>query len=199
VKIIGLLGPAAAGKSTIATYLIEKYGAKRYSFAYPLKEIVRRAFSLTDDQVYGSQSEKERTDPRYNVSARWLLQKIGTEGIRDVLGIDFWWKNCIDRIEAAQPELVVIEDVRFANEVAGLLALNEGLNPKFPKVHVWRIEAPAERETQADAEHQSESEWETCPFTNLVKPEVYGLTELYDAADQAAFESGLLVTKAVLG
>jgi hypothetical protein len=197
-KIIGLLGPAGSGKSTIGQYLVEKFGAKKYSFAYPLKEIVRRAFDLTEDQVFGSQHAKERVDPRYNVSARWLMQRIGTEGIREVLGADFWWKNCLERIQAEQPELAVIEDFRFENEVNGFLALNEGSDPDRPPVNIWRIEHPADRDTEADQTHQSEAEWSKCRFTNIVKPEEVGLLELYYAADEAALESNLTATQKVL-
>lgn len=198
MKIIGLLGGAGAGKSQVSKYLCEKYGARKYSFAYPLKEIVRRAFDLTEDQVYGSQAAKESIDPRYNVTPRWLLQRLGTEGIRDVLGVDFWWQHCLDRIVEDEPELAVIDDFRFTNEVNGFLSLNINYDPKYPMVHVWRVEAPGPRDTEADQNHQSEAEWEKCPFTNLVKPEEWGLVELYDAADLAAYESGIAPTVAVL-
>lgn len=197
-KIVGLLGPAASGKSVIGQYLVLKYGAVKYSFAYPLKEIVRRAFDLTEDQVFGSQHEKEKIDPRYNVSARWLMQRLGTEGIRSVLGEDFWWKNCLERIQNDKPEIAVIEDFRFLNEVLGFMKLNEGADPKRLPVHIWRIEHPTERATQADSGHQSEAEWEWCPYTNLVKPAVYGLAELYDEVDVIADESGLAVAVSVL-
>lgn len=198
MKIIGMLGPAGSGKSEVSKYLEAKYDAKKYSFAYPLKEIVRRSFDLTEDQVYGSQAAKERIDPRYNVSPRWLMQRIGTEGVREVLGEDFWWKNCLERLLDEKPKLAVIEDFRFLNEVLGFLKLNEGCDPKYPTVHIWRIEHPAERETQADQNHQSEAEWEWCPYTNVVKPTEYGLLELYYAVDEAAFDSNLTAAKKVL-
>lgn len=198
MKIIGLLGPAGSGKSVVGQLLVQKYGAVKYSFAFPLKEIVRRAFDLTDDQVFGSQAEKEKVDPRYNVSARWLMQRLGTEGIRAVLGEDFWWKNCLERIRSDKPEIAVIEDFRFLNEVLGFMKLNEGCDPKHQPVHIWRIEHPAERQTTADSTHQSESEWEWCPYTNLVKPALFGLEYLYDEADYAAGDSGLAVKVNVL-
>lgn len=189
MKIVGLLGPAGCGKSSVASYLSNKYGAKRYSFAQPLKEIVRLSFDLTESQVYGTQAQKEAVDPRYNVTPRWLLQRIGTQGVRAVLGPDFWWQHCLAQIERDAGEVAVIEDCRFENEVNGLLAKGAS---------IWRIEAPGERDTQADQNHQSEAEWAQCAYTNQVKPAEYGLLELYDAADQAAFESGLAVTQKVL-
>lgn len=198
MKVIGLLGGAASGKSTIGDYLVHKYGARKYSFAFPLKEIVRRAFDLTDNQVFGSQPFKETVDPRYNVSPRWLLQRLGTEGIRSVLGEDFWWQNCLDRLAEDDPTIAVIEDFRFQNEVNGFLSLNINVDPAYPIVNIWRIEAPGKRATAADPDHQSEAEWTQCAYTNLVKPAKFGLGELYDAADEAAYASGLLPMVAVL-
>ncbi|NCU44607.1 hypothetical protein EOM71_02940 [Candidatus Falkowbacteria bacterium] len=40
--IIGLTGQLAAGKTTIAKYLAEKYGGKVYGFSGPLRDIVDR-------------------------------------------------------------------------------------------------------------------------------------------------------------
>jgi len=203
MKIIGVLGPAASGKSTLAQYLVDKYGAKRYSFAHPLKKIVRQAFDLTKDQVWGSQASKETVDPRYGVSPRWLLQRLGTEGIRNTLGADFWWELCLQQILDDAPTLAVIDDFRFNNEVNGFLSLNINHDPKFPMVHVWRIESDRARDTQADASHQSEAEWSQCAFTNLVKPEPAdneddSLFNFYDAINETAYESGLTPAVSVL-
>lgn len=216
MKIIGILGPAGSGKTLTSNYMVQKYGAKKYSFAYPLKEVVRQAFDLTDMQVYGSQADKEAVDPRYNVSPRWLLQRLGTEGIRDVLGKDFWWQSCLERILAEQPELVVIDDFRFTNEVDGFLKLNEGVNPKYPIVHIWRLEPAHQRQTLADQSHQSEAEWSRCTFTNVVRPADFlpknvdfnkipqdtlddmTLQAAYEAIDATADECKLTPTVAVL-
>jgi hypothetical protein len=203
-KIIGILGPAGSGKSTAALYLVEKFGARRYSFAHPLKKIVRQAFDLTKEQVWGSQDQKEAIDVRYGVSPRWLLQKIGTEGIRNTLGADFWWKLCLQQILADGPDIAVIDDFRFENEVNGFLKLNEGLDPKYPFVHIWRIESDRERATtQADSTHQSEAEWSKCAFTNKVSAEPsqnedQSLQNFYTAIDETAYESSLTATTSVL-
>ena len=193
MKIIGLLGAAASGKSEAANHLVSKYGAVRYSFAGPLKEIVRRSFDLSDVQVYGTQVSKEAVDDRYNVSPRWLLQRIGTEGIRNVFGEDFWWEYLMGQILSDQPELAVIDDFRFVNETEGFLTLNDGvLGTRV--VDIWRMEPPANAEmtSSADPGHQSEAEWMKCPHTVLVKPKVWGLVEFFDELDRAAFESGLV-------
>lgn len=131
--IIGVGGLAGAGKSTAASYLVDKYGARRYAFATPLKEIVRRTFDFSHAQVYGSQADKEADDPRYGFSPRWAMMRLGTEGIRSVLGAEFWAEFCLKQIAIDRPDVAVIEDVRFPNEAE--------------KVHtaggiVWRVERP---------------------------------------------------------
>jgi len=203
MKIIGILGPAGSGKSTAATYLVDKYGAKRYSFAHPLKKIVRQAFDLTKDQVWGSQACKEKIDPRYNVSPRWLLQRIGTEGIRNTLGPDFWWELCMQQILDDNPPLAVIDDFRFENEVNGFLSLNINHDPKYPLVHIWRIESDRLPNSTADASHQSEAEWSKCAFTEKIESESGGddftsLLNFYEAIDDTAGQSGLTATVRVL-
>lgn len=122
-KIIGLLGPAGSGKSTVAAHLAATRRAEVISFAGPLKEIVRLAFDLEHEQVYGTQEQKEATDPRYNVSARWLMQRVATEGVRAVLGESFWTDLALRRAQdllCKQAELVVIDDVRFIDEVLAI-------------------------------------------------------------------------------
>lgn len=184
--IVALMGPAGSGKSSVGQYLVEHYGAKSYSFATPLKEMVKRAFDLTNEQVYGTQEQKEAIDPRYNHSARWLLQRIGTEGCRKTFGDDFWTKQTLEQIRRDAPDLAVIEDCRFVNEANAvrnftfyhpLETCTSGL--------VWRLDTP-DRETSADATHASESEWLTAPFDHLIKPTARGLETLFKLVEEAA-------------
>lgn len=149
--IFGLLGPAGSGKSTVADYTVKHYGAKQYAFADPLKEIVGKAFDLSYKQLYGSQSDKETVDPRYNVSPRWLFQRIGTQGIREVFGPDVWANLTIDRIKKDGVELAVISDVRFRNE-----ATITTLNGRVIKLN----RRPGA--SKADASHASEAEFDLC-------------------------------------
>lgn len=58
--ILGLHGPAKAGKDTIADYLVSKYGwGEKISFAYNLKEMCKAVFNLTEDDV-NTQEGKQR-------------------------------------------------------------------------------------------------------------------------------------------
>ncbi len=185
--IVGLLGGAGAGKSSVAGYLAERYGAARYSLARPLKEIAKRALGFSDEQVYGTQEQKEAVDERYGFSPRWFLQKLGTEGIRAVFGADVWTKLCLETIGRDAPLLAVIEDVRFVNESRAITKMSYGTFVQGVKGLVWRLECP-DRETAADASHASESEWMLADFHHVLSPAKRGLDELFGLVDDACLK-----------
>jgi len=120
--ILGLCARAGHGKSTVARMLVEDFGAVITPLAYPLKIMAGRIYGLSQEQLYGTQADKDRVDTRWGKSSRVLLQELGTEIIRDNLGQDVWVNATLDRIKklATQDEasrIYVIDDVRFANEV----------------------------------------------------------------------------------
>lgn len=181
--VIALMGPAGSGKSTVAQHLVEKYGAVRYGFATPLKEMVKRALDFTDAQVYGTQEEKEAVDPRYGHSPRWFLQRIGTDGCRAVFGEDFWTKQCLEMIVRQNPRLAVIEDCRFINEAERVY-----YEPRFSGF-VWRLhpvgdEIALERAIGAGL-HESETQWAYAPANLEIKPKKRGIQELLALVDKA--------------
>lgn len=187
-RIIGLLGAAGSGKSLVSKYLIERYDAVQYTLAAPLKQIVGRAFGLTEDQLYGSQESKEKTDPRYNVSPRWLFQHIGTEGIRSVFGPDVWWELLLKKVAQDKPALAVCDDVRFINEAAGLRDVGGA--------EIIRLEN-ANNQSKVDSRHQSEAEWSKAPYDFVIQHDGKTRENLLTHVDKICYELGITPTRLV--
>ncbi len=179
--VIGLLGPAGAGKSTVAAHLAAKYGAKIYTLAAPLKEIARRVLDFSQEQLYGTQAQKEAVDPRYGFSCRWFLQRLGTEGCRAVLGDNIWTEACLRQITYDNPYVAVIEDVRFVNE-ADLITQDGGV--------VWRLRPPEDEISLARAvgagTHASETQWLEAEADYEIAPTMRGIPALLALADDVA-------------
>jgi hypothetical protein len=163
--VVAFMGPAGAGKSTAARYMADQYGARSYSFARPLKEMARAIWDFSDTQLYGTQAEKEAVDPRWGMSPRTALQKLGTDAIRRFLGPQVWTEILIRQIRQDSPRLAVIEDMRFQNEAQAVLDLRAGpmgVNPI--RGVVIRLDCPDRRSSDAGT-HASEQEWRTAPYT----------------------------------
>jgi len=117
--LIGIAGNKGHGKDTVGSMLVDEYGFEALAFADPIKEAVKVALYMTDEQVYGTQAQKEAIDPRYGFSPRHAMQTLGTEWGRDLLREDIWptvlWAR-IDRLKAEGFTKFCITDVRFPNE-----------------------------------------------------------------------------------
>jgi hypothetical protein len=124
IYILGLLAKSGHGKTTVARHLMDAHGAQIRSLAGPMKRAVRSVFGFSDGQLWGSQADKEAIDRRYGFSPRWLLQRLGTEGLRAEFGEDVHLRALLHglrRENAARPAgaasvLHVVDDVRFPND-----------------------------------------------------------------------------------
>ena len=140
-KIIAFSGRKQSGKSTGAEHvqvlLDNKNISNRiYSFADPLKQdICINMLGLTYDQCYGSDSDKNSlTDmlweniPGYDgdligpMSAREVMEIIGTNIFRKIKN-DVWVQATLNSIKKQNPEIAIIPDCRFPNEVDQILNL----------------------------------------------------------------------------
>jgi hypothetical protein len=116
--IIGIGFTARSGKDTIASYLVERYDFQSRSFADPLKEACSAIFHLSREQLYGSL--KEVVDPYWGVTPRYILQKVGTECMRNVFDKDIWIKSARSYILQHPHYDYVFPDCRFLNEVTAI-------------------------------------------------------------------------------
>ena len=108
--IIGIIGKAGSGKSTLSKYLVDNYDFTRVSFADPLKQICINAGMVTPEECYGENKTEH---------SRWVLQKVGTEIFRNQIDPNYW----VEELHRTLHELLddglsrfVIDDLRFPNE-----------------------------------------------------------------------------------
>jgi hypothetical protein len=131
--IIGISGRKYSGKDTLGEYLIQNHGYTRLAFADALKEATKCIFGFTDEQVYGN--KKEDIDPFWNISAREVLQHLGTNVFRNNMkellpnvGTDLWIyvlkRKILQKLEEDPSAKFVITDVRFPNEIEFIKSMN---------------------------------------------------------------------------
>jgi hypothetical protein len=145
--LIGLCGPAGAGKNTVAEFLTD---FRQIAFADPLYQCVSTITGLPVSQLQ-DRAVKEAVIPWLGKSPRQMLQTLGTEWGRGSVHEEIWIRIALER---AKPELaagrsVVITDVRFDNEAQAIADAGG---------EVWRVARPGWRcLDDASASHSSEA------------------------------------------
>jgi hypothetical protein len=120
MKVIGIIGKKESGKTTLA-YMMERRFTQLVTpnpgivfirgFGDALKEMIVRAGFCTKEEVF-----QTKTD-----FSRMIMQKIGTEIIRDQVDPSFWIKKMDEFVQSARQinhreVYIIIHDVRFMNE-----------------------------------------------------------------------------------
>jgi hypothetical protein len=148
--IIGIIGLNGSGKNTIANILQNEFKEYNFvidSFAKPVKDIASIIFNWNRDMLEGDTKEsrewREEIDEKWSnklnkeIIPRKMLQLIGTEFGRELLGRNIW----IDSLkERSIGKNIVISDIRFQNEaeeikkIGGILIrVNRGEKPTYLK------------------------------------------------------------------
>lgn len=116
VRLIGLVGKAGSGKDTLADEM-GKNGWEKVAFADSLKQMCIDYLGLSHDDAY-TQDGKMRFNEMWGMTNRSILQKVGTDAMRNGFDKDVWVKILQIRIRKmlAEGRKVVITDCRFDNE-----------------------------------------------------------------------------------
>lgn len=130
--IIAFAGRKQSGKTTSAEFvknIFENRGlgvGKIYNFADPLKtDVCMNVFGLTYHQCYGSDESKNELvdcywpDTDKQMTAREVMQYVGTDIFRKIQH-NVWASATIKKIRHEKPDLAIIADCRFPNEVEAI-------------------------------------------------------------------------------
>ena len=123
--VIGLGGSRGAGKSTVAETLSSVHGYERVRFAGGLKEMLKFLlyYQYLDEETVERLIDgdlKEFASPHLcDQTPRYVMQTLGTEWGRKLVGEDFWVQVTKNRVDSLlkKNKRVVIDDVRFQNEI----------------------------------------------------------------------------------
>ncbi|MFA6909022.1 MAG: AAA family ATPase [Patescibacteria group bacterium] len=113
--IIGLTGLPAAGKGTVAKYLVDRYKAKQIRFSDPLRDIAARL---------------------YVKPTREHLSHLGVF-VRSEFGVDVLEQTLLKDIEKTSHPLYVLDGVRFLDEIEAL--------SKRPDFSLWALDTTFEK------------------------------------------------------
>lgn len=114
-RLFGLTGAAGCGKDTIAERMMI-HGFVPTAFADPLRSAASEVFGL-DYRYFTDRVLKDAVNPYWGMTPRQMLQKMGTEAMRDTFGPDVWIRRwALTYTEIRDVASCVVSDVRFENE-----------------------------------------------------------------------------------
>jgi hypothetical protein len=122
-KIIAFAGRKQSGKTTCSEFIANKFigNVKVYNFADPLKkDICMNILGLTYEQCYGTDDQKNELVncvwQNKRLTAREVMQFVGTDIFR-TMQQNVWADATITKIIKEKPDLAIVADCRFPNEV----------------------------------------------------------------------------------
>lgn len=187
MELIGLSGYARTGKDEAAKVLVDKYGFTRVAFADKLRDVLYALNPVVGDTLWMDENDlgsvRARTtlvflqdvidlytwdgykETSYGDEIRRLLQRLGTEAGRNLLGTNIW----VDAALTGHHEnaKIVVTDVRFPNEAERIKELG-GI--------VVRVSRPGVSAVNA---HPSETSLDDWPFDYTLENNVDGISNWY--------------------
>lgn len=181
--IIGLTGQLQSGKDTVADHLVKNYGFEKVGFSDSLYECVGALFDLDRETIerfkvegvecyFARSNEWPKITLTHPITMRQILQRMGTDVVRDIIGKDTWVRILVQKFIDNQNIDYVVRDVRFDNEA-------NAIHQEDWNSEIWRIVRPG---YEGDS-HASEAGIDK-KYVNMEINNNERLDKLYNAVDE---------------
>jgi hypothetical protein len=161
--IVGLSGYARSGKDTVADILVEEAGFVRVAFADKLREAVYELNPIIGDDTESYVYLQDVIDAwgwdgvkatGFGPEVRRLLQRMGTEVGRNILGENIWVNAAFFGLQPGKN--YVFTDCRFQNEALAI---------RKYQGEIWRVTRPG---VEPANDHISEIGLDNWPFNVII-------------------------------
>ncbi len=172
--ILGLVGEMGAGKSTVGSYLVTKYGAQRFGFSVILRDLVERL---------------------HLPASRDNLIQISIV-LRQEFGNDLLAKAMLEDIKQSTAELIVVESIRREDDIVylrqlpgfHLVGISAAMNERYQRLSGRAEKSDDAHKTyeQFKSDHQRETEATVPPLLATAEHQLHndgGLDDLYVQVD----------------
>lgn len=183
---IALIGQMGSGKSTIAAALT-KFNYVRFSWASGVRHVASLAYGPVDKNTLYEVSVNGRPTGR---TGREILQRIGTDALRNQVDEDFWIRAGLREIDTIHQPLVN-DDTRFPNEADALARRGWVIvRIKVPdEIRLHRLHKLYGNDLDAALNHPSETTIDQIPYHyglwNTTEPDAVAETLMAQLAEIA--------------
>lgn len=191
VRVVALIGPAQAGKTTVASQLVSTYQHTRFRMADKLKAMIGL---LGCERRHIDGEDKELPlNILCGKTTRHAMQTLGTDWARRLIHPDIWAVQTANTIAESNVVQAVVDDVRFPNELSALKHRFDVVTirvwnskKRYPLIRMWLARRAWGRTITRFLPflfiHESEAWWKVLPADHEID-NIGTLDDLYRSLD----------------
>lgn len=143
--------------------LFNKYGLDRYEEFSDVWPIFEEKYIRSYERTWEEDSLNPESDRSVYISPRRMLQLVGTEFGREMLNENVWLTTLLNEINKVAPDVAVVTDVRFPNELSFIAESND----EDVDSYVLEIQRPHNPD-RTESKHKSEQRLDSTKIKEVI-------------------------------
>lgn len=159
--VVAFYGVRGSGKTSAAQYFFKHGGFVKMSFASTIRDMLR-ALAVPEEYLESGANKMTPIPELGGLTFREAAISLGTKWGREMVSDDIWADALIRRIQRSTDSRIVVDDLRFLNELNALKSIGATV------IMVYRSSAIADASKAGLFTEPTEAEWMLLSADNVV-------------------------------